>query len=207
MEINNIFCIGRNYKDHATELGNAVPEKPLVFSKPTHSLVKADGSVLEYPNGQGDIHHEIEVVLYIGNEVEEDFKVEDVVTKMALGVDFTLREVQSELKKKGHPWLLAKGFKNAAVVTDFWDFPGVEKSKEVEFSLVRDGETVQKGNIGQVIFDFQTILEYVHHHFGLGKGDIIYTGTPEGVSAISDGEKYELHWGDEEKGSFIVSKS
>ncbi|MFD1848803.1 fumarylacetoacetate hydrolase family protein [Oceanobacillus bengalensis] len=206
MEIKNIFCIGRNYKDHALELGNDVPDTPMVFSKPTHALVKGDGSVISYPNDQGDIHHELELVLYIGNDVEEGFKVDDVVTNMALGIDFTLRDVQSVQKKKGHPWLIAKGFKNSAVITDFWDFPGVETCKETDFSLLCNEETVQHGNIQSVIFDFQTILEYIHEKFGLGKGDIIYTGTPEGVQAITDKDEYVLKWGNEVKGSFTVSK-
>lgn len=206
MEIKNIYCIGRNYKNHALELGNDVPNFPMVFSKPTHALVKADESVIQFPDIKGNIHHELEIVLYIGNEVKDDFKVDDVVTKMALGIDFTLRDVQTELKKKGHPWLLAKGFKNSAVITEFWDFPGVTKCKEVDFSLLCNEETVQQGNISSVIFDFQTILEYISREFGLSKGDIIYTGTPEGVSAISDKEEYILKWGNEVKGSFTVSK-
>ncbi len=205
MNIKNIYCIGRNYKNHALELGNAVPEKPLVFSKPTSAVALADGSEIPFPNDRGEIHHELEIVLYIGNEVKPGFTVDEVVTKMALGVDFTLRDVQSELKKKGHPWLIAKGFRNSAIITEFWDFPGVEACKEVDFSLLKNEELVQQGNIQSVIFDFQTLLEYVHEHIGLRPGDIIFTGTPEGVGPISDKEKYVLKWGDEEKGSFIVS--
>jgi len=204
MEIKNIFCIGRNYAEHAVELGNEVPAAPLVFSKPTHSLAKADGSVIEFPADRGDIHHELEIVLYIGNDVQDGFCVDDVVTKIALGIDFTLRDVQTKLKEKGHPWLLAKGFKNAAIISDFWDFPGVEACKAVDFSLLQNGVVVQKGNIQQVIFNFQKIIEYIHRQFGLRRGDIIFTGTPEGVGPISDKEEYMLKWGEEEKGRFIV---
>ena len=206
MEIRNIYCIGRNYKKHAVELGNDVPDQPLVFSKPTSALAAANGSVLIFPDSRGEIHHELEIVLYIGNEVKDGFTVEDIVTEMALGVDLTLRDVQSSLKKKGHPWLLAKGFRNAAIVTDFWNFPGVEQLKDVEFSLLRSKKTVQSGNIKSVIFDFQTLLEYIHTEIGLRKGDVIYTGTPEGVGPIKDEEEYILKWGNEVKGSFIVSK-
>lgn len=207
MDINNIYCIGRNYKDHALELGNKVPNEPLVFSKPTSALAVADGREIHFPNDRGEIHYELEVVLYIGNEVEAGFTVDDVVTKMALGVDFTLRDVQSELKKKGHPWLIAKGFKNSAIITDFWDFPGVEACKEFDFSLIKNGKTVQKGNIGSVIFDFQTLLEYLNHHIGLAPGDIVFTGTPEGVGPIDDKDEFVLKWGDDVKGSFIVRKN
>ena len=206
MEIKNIYCIGRNYKNHALELGNEVPDEPLVFSKPTSALAVADGSVLSFPHHRGDIHHELEIVLYIGNDVKDGFTVEDIVTQMALGIDLTLRDVQSALKKKGHPWLVAKGFRNAAIVTDFWDFPGVEQTKDVEFTLERARETVQQGNIQSIIFDFQTLLKYIHQEIGLTKGDLIYTGTPEGVGPITDGEVYTLKWNNEVKGSFTVSK-
>lgn len=207
MDIKNIYCIGRNYKKHALELGNEVPDTPLVFSKTTSSLAKADGGVLEFPAHRGEIHHELEIVLYIGKEVKEGFTVDDVVTKMALGVDFTLRDVQSKLKEKGHPWLIAKSFRNAAVVTDFWTFPGVEEIKEVDFSFLRHEEVVQHGNIQSVIFDFQSLLEFIHKNIGLQKGDIIFTGTPEGVGPIANQEKYVLKWGEEERGSFTVNKA
>lgn len=208
MEFRNIFCIGRNYVNHAVELGNAVPDQPLVFSKPLNALVLANGEEIDYPGNKGDIHHELEVVLYIGEDVaDDDFQVDKVVTKMALGIDLTLRDVQSELKKKGHPWLLAKGFKNAAIVTEFWDFPGEAACREKNFSLVRNGETVQEGNITSMIFSFHTILAHIQANFGLRNGDIIYTGTPEGVGPISNGERYELWWGEELKGSFCVQMS
>jgi fumarylpyruvate hydrolase len=205
MEIRNIFCVGRNYANHAAELGNAVPDRPMIFSKPTHAYVLADGKSIDYPRNQGDIHHELEIVLYIGKDVvDRDFQVDEVVTHMALGVDLTLRDIQSDLKKKGHPWLLAKGFKHAAIVTDFWNFPGEAACKEKDFCLIRDGQAVQKGNISSVIFSFHKILAYIQENFGLMRGDIIYTGTPEGVGPITDGEKYELQWGEEFKGSFSV---
>lgn len=208
MEIRNIFCIGRNYVNHAVELGNAVPDQPMVFSKPVNSLVYADGQEIGYPENRGEIHHELEIVLYIGEDItDDDVQVDKVVTKMALGVDLTLRDVQSELKKKGHPWLLAKGFKNAAIVTEFWDFPGEVACRKKNFSLLRDGEAVQEGNMTSMIFSFQTILAYIQANFGLKKGDIIFTGTPEGVGPIADGEKYELQWGEERKGSFTIHMS
>lgn len=206
MDIKNIYCIGRNYKKHAEELGNEVPDTPLVFTKPTTALANADGSVLSFPDDRGDIHHELEIVLYVGKDVKEGFTVDEVITKMALGIDLTLRDVQSKLKKKGHPWTIAKGFRNAAIVTDFWDFPGMESVSELDFSLLRNEETVQQGNIKHVIFDFQTLLEYLHREIGLRQGDVIYTGTPEGVGSIADQEEYILKWGEEVKGSFIVGK-
>jgi fumarylpyruvate hydrolase len=203
-EIKNIFCIGRNYANHALELGNAIPTSPILFSKPTYSLVKADGSKILFPGDRGEIHHELEIVIHIGKEVTADFQVEDVVDKVALGIDFTLRDEQSKLKAKGHPWLKAKGFKNSAIITDFWDFPGIEACKAVDFSLLRNGNVVQLGNIKDMMFDFKQIIEQCNYYFGLTKGDVIYTGTPEGVGPIQHGDDFKLMWNDEEKGSFTV---
>ncbi|HWO77849.1 MAG TPA: fumarylacetoacetate hydrolase family protein [Bacillus sp. (in: firmicutes)] len=205
MDIRNIFCIGRNYAAHAAELGNAVPESPILFSKPTHALVKANGEAVSFPSNQGEIHHELEIVLYIGKQVTDGFKADDVVTKMALGIDFTLRDLQSELKKQGYPWLRAKGFKNSAIITEFWDFPGTDACKETDFSLLKNGQRVQHGNIQLMMFDFQSILEHIHREFGLEEGDIVYTGTPEGVGSIANRDEFVLLWGNEEKGRFIVS--
>jgi 2-keto-4-pentenoate hydratase/2-oxohepta-3-ene-1,7-dioic acid hydratase in catechol pathway len=203
-EIKNIFCIGRNYAKHATELGNQIPSSPIIFSKPTHALAKANGEKIVFPGNRGEIHYELEVVIYIGKDISTEFQVDDVVEKMALGIDFTLRDEQSKLKAKGHPWLRAKGFKNAAVVTGFWEFPGVESCKQTTFSLLINNKEVQIGNITEMMFDFKRMIEECNQNFGLKKGDIIYTGTPEGVGAIHNEDEFRLVWGEEEKGRFIV---
>ncbi|MCD8510887.1 MAG: fumarylacetoacetate hydrolase family protein [Bacillus sp. (in: Bacteria)] len=202
--IKNIFCVGRNYADHAKELGNDIPSTPLLFSKPTHSLTKADGNTVQMPGERGPVHHELEIVLFINSKIPTKFSVEEVVGKMALGIDFTLRDEQEVLKKKGHPWLKAKGFPNAAVVTDFWDYPGTEHCKTVNFSLQKNGTTVQSGNIQSMLFSFHRIIEECNYYFGLGEGDIIFTGTPEGVGPVRDGDALQLFWGKEQKGSFTV---
>ncbi|MBM7659689.1 2-keto-4-pentenoate hydratase/2-oxohepta-3-ene-1,7-dioic acid hydratase in catechol pathway [Bacillus mesophilus] len=204
VEVKNIFCIGRNYANHALELGNAIPTSPILFSKPTHALVKADGSQINFPGDRGEIHHELEIVIHIGKEVNEEFEVEDVVDQIALGIDFTLRDEQSKLKEKGHPWLKAKGFQNSAIITDFWKFPGVSALEEVDFSLLKNGEAVQVGNIKDMMFDFKQIIQECNYYFGLKKGDIIYTGTPEGVGPIQNGDTIQLMWNDDEKGNFKV---
>ena len=121
-------------------------------------------------------------------------KVDEVIESMGIGIDFTLREVQSELKKKGHPWLLAKGFPNSAIVSEFVVFPGIEEIKKVDFMLIKNGEKVQQGNIKNMIFDLQTIVNFTALHFGLGEGDIIFTGTPEGVGPVLDGDHLSLVW-------------
>ncbi|WP_332694008.1 fumarylacetoacetate hydrolase family protein [Halalkalibacter lacteus] len=204
MKTMNIYCIGRNYANHARELGNAVPDQPILFSKPSPALVETNGQVISLPKDQGEIHHEIEIVLKIDKDVKEGDKVSDVVSKMALGVDLTLRDVQSVLKEQGHPWLRAKGFKNSAIVTPFWPCEGKEVCEKTDFSFVINSETIQKGNIQEMMFDFQAIIDECVNCFGLGEGDLIYTGTPEGVGPLQSGDQCQLYWGKEEKGRFVV---
>lgn len=192
--IKNIYCIGRNYVLHAKELNNEVPTKPMLFSKPTHAYVEVTGQNIDLPGKQGSIHYEVELVVRIGKTFEKGMNVDEVVDSMAIGLDLTLRDVQSELKKKGHPWLLAKGFKNSAVLSPFITFPSVADCLTKEFGLRKNGELVQRGNISDMVFDLQTIIEYTAEHFGLGEGDLIFTGTPEGVGEILDGDGFELIW-------------
>jgi fumarylpyruvate hydrolase len=203
--IRNIYCIGLNYVKHAAEMGNRVPEEPLIFSKPTHSFVKTDGNPIELPADKGEIHFETEIVLYIDKKPDPEFKVEDVVGKIALGIDFTLREVQTKLKQNGQPWLRAKGFKNAAVVTDFWDYPGTDICRNTEFSLVKNNETVQQGKAENMIFDFHELIKECDENFGLDQGDLIFTGTPEGVGKTEDGDEFILIWDGKEKGRFVTN--
>lgn len=195
--IKNIYCVGRNYVLHAKELNNEVPTSPFLFSKPTHALALANGEELILPGDRGAVHYEVELVVKIGKRYEKGMKVDDIVYQMAIGIDFTLRDVQSELKKKSYPWLLAKGFPNSAVHSRFIDFPGEEACKQSEFSLLKNGEQVQVGNIKNLLFDLQTVIDFCAANFGLDEGDIIFTGTPEGVGPTSNGDYFELCWGDE----------
>lgn len=203
-DVQNIFCVGRNYAEHAKELGNEVPDSPLLFTKPTNALATADGQTLSYPSDQGDIHHELEMVLKIGKPTDSH-SVNDRVVEMALGIDLTLRDLQSKLKKKGHPWERAKGFRNSAILTPFWSFTSVEDIEQTTFTLKKNGETVQYGNSTQMLFNFQQLVDECEQAFGLHEGDIIFTGTPEGVGPISEGDHFTLFWGEEEKGSFTVA--
>ncbi|MBA4493843.1 fumarylacetoacetate hydrolase family protein [Paenactinomyces guangxiensis] len=202
--IHNIYCVGRNYRMHAEELGNDVPQSPMIFSKPTHALVEAKGQEILLPADRGEVHYEAEWVVHISKPYQPGMKVEELVDRMALGIDFTLRDVQSQLKKKGHPWLLAKGFPNSAVITAFREFPGIDVCKTIDFSLVKNGEQVQRGKISDMLFDLETIISFCSSHFGLGKGDIIFTGTPAGVGAVADGDQLQLRWGDEVLGDCLV---
>jgi len=203
-QIRNIYCVGRNYKLHAEELGNDVPTKPMIFGKPTHALAEADGGVIELPGTRGELHYETELVIHIARPYEQRVPLEQIVDQIALGIDFTLRDVQSELKKKGHPWLLAKGFQNSAILTPFQPFPGLEACLQTDFTLLKNGEQVQRGNIGHVIFDLPTLIHYIADHFGLDRGDVIYTGTPEGVGPVSDGDVLTFLWGEQKWGEFTA---
>ncbi|MFZ7946416.1 fumarylacetoacetate hydrolase family protein [Neobacillus sp. 19] len=200
--IRNIYCVGRNYESHAKELKNEIPTSPFLFSKPTHALVETCGQEIELPGDRGSIHYEVEWVVHIAKSYEKGMKVEELVDRMALGIDFTLRDVQSELKKKGYPWLLAKGFPHSAVLTRFIEFPGLERCKQFDFALQKNGAEVQRGNIQNMIFDLQTIIDFCALHFGLGKGDIIFTGTPEGVGPVAEGDRFALKWGENTLGEF-----
>lgn len=185
-----IFCIGRNYVAHAQELNNDVPTNPLVFMKPSTALLQ-DNKAFYYPSFSSDIHYEVELVLKIkkhGKHIEKQF-AHLYYDQIGLGIDFTARDIQSELKKKGHPWEIAKSFDNSAVISPFYtlsDFPS-----EIPFSLKKNGEIVQDGNSNRMIFDFDTIISYISKRFTLQIGDLIYTGTPAGVGPIQIGDKLE----------------
>jgi fumarylpyruvate hydrolase len=202
--IRNIFCVGRNYRSHAQELGNEIPAFPMIFSKPTNALAYANRKEITLPSGVGEVHHELEIVLLIGDSYQKGKTVEDLVKKIALGIDFTLRDVQSKLKAKGHPWLLAKGFKNSAVITEFRPFPGVHKSVKANFSLWNNEECIQQGAMKDMIFDLQTLIDYIGEHFGLEQGDIIFTGTPAGVGPVHEGDRFTMKWEDEIWGEFSI---
>ncbi|RKD76290.1 2-keto-4-pentenoate hydratase/2-oxohepta-3-ene-1,7-dioic acid hydratase in catechol pathway [Sinobaca qinghaiensis] len=194
--IKNIYCVGRNYTEHVSELNNAMPEAPMLFLKPTHAFVEADGREIELPGDKGAVHFEAELVIRIGKPYEKGMSADELIDGLGLGLDFTLRDVQSTLKEKGHPWLRAKGFPASAPVTPFIEFPGVESLKSMDFTLVKNGTEAQRGNIQQMIFDLQHIIDYTAESFGLGEGDLIFTGTPKGVGPVADGDTFSLRLGD-----------
>ncbi|MDR6722529.1 2-keto-4-pentenoate hydratase/2-oxohepta-3-ene-1,7-dioic acid hydratase in catechol pathway [Paenibacillus amylolyticus] len=195
--IRNVYCVGRNYKLHAEELGNAVPDEPMIFMKPSHAVVPLNGEAIALPSTQGEVHYEAELVIRIGQNYQPGISIVNLVDAYAFGIDFTLRDVQSVIKKKGHPWTAAKGFKNSAPITEFQAFTDVDSLQKADFTLNKNGEEVQRGNIRNMIFDLQTIVDYVGQHYGLGEGDIIFTGTPEGVGSTVAGDVLELTWNGE----------
>lgn len=203
--IKNIYCVGRNYIEHVKELQNQIPDSPVIFSKPTHALTRADGSTIHLPDDKGDVHYEAELVIHIADSYSSEKTVDEMVDKMALGLDLTLRDVQQQLKDQSYPWLLSKGFTNSAIISEFIPFPGVEQCTEENFSLLINEKLVQEGNISQMMFDLQTLIHFIGKNLGLHKGDIIFTGTPSGVGPLKNDDKLSLQWGQQQLGSCTVN--
>ncbi len=202
--VRNIYCVGRNYVEHIKELQNKIPDQPVIFNKPTHAIVMANGSQIQLPNDQGDVHYEAELVIKMGADYSPGNKVDQLVDEMAIGLDLTLRDVQQKLKDQGYPWLLSKGFRNSAIISKFIRFPGVEPCKKENFSLLINNEVVQEGNINQMIFSLEKLLHFIGNNLGLKKGDIIFTGTPSGVGPLKNNDQLVLKWGKEELGNCVI---
>ena len=187
-----IFCIGRNYADHAKELSNPVPERPLVFMKPPTALLVND-KPFYFPDFTKELHYELEVVLKIaknGRHVQPEF-AGGYYREVSLGIDFTARDVQAELKKKGHPWEIAKGFDNSAVLGKWVALEDVLKNGSIGFYLQKNGERVQYGHTRDLLFSFDALIVYISKYFTLQMGDLIYTGTPPGVGPVKIGDVLE----------------
>lgn len=187
-----IIAVGRNYIDHAKELNNPVPEKPVIFLKPDTAVLK-DNKDFYYPEFSKDVHFEVELVLRVCNEGKHVSKkfAHKYYDAIGLGIDFTARDLQSELKSKGLPWELAKAFDHSAVVGEFIPKENIENLENINFSLRKNEETVQQGNSADMIFDFDSLITFVSKYITLRKGDLIYTGTPAGVGPIQIGDKLE----------------
>jgi 2-keto-4-pentenoate hydratase/2-oxohepta-3-ene-1,7-dioic acid hydratase in catechol pathway len=186
-----IFCIGRNYAEHAKELKNDIPTKPLIFMKPPTALL-TDNKPFYYPDFTKNLHHEVEIVLRVcknGKQVQPLF-ASKYYDKIALGIDFTARDLQDALKSKGQPWEIAKAFDNSAVLSDFYDISKYN-IENVNFHLTKNGQIVQKGTTQDLIFNFDTLICYISKFFTLQQGDLIYTGTPAGVGAVEIGDLLE----------------
>ncbi len=184
-----IICIGRNYQQHALELNNPVPSSPMIFMKPSTALL-VNNKPLYYPEFTKDLHYEVEIVLKIcknGRHVDPEF-ADSYYEQVGLGIDFTARDLQNELKAKGHPWELAKAFDNSAAISDFVDKKDISTKDSINFSLQKNGEMVQEGNTKDLIFSFNTLICYISKYFKLHVGDLIYTGTPAGVGPVKIGD-------------------
>lgn len=185
-----IICIGRNYAEHAKEMKAELPTEPVFFMKPDTALLKEEDFYL--PDFTKDLHHEIELVLKIskaGKHIEEQF-AHKYYDEIGLGIDFTARDIQAKCKEKGLPWEKAKAFDNSAPIGNF-----IKKEKltlnNIEFGLKINGETKQAGNSKDLIFSFDQVISYISKFVSLKVGDLIYTGTPEGVGPVKIGDKLE----------------
>lgn len=188
--VGKVVCVGRNYAEHARELGNEIPEKPVVFLKPNTSIIYSDEKII-YPDFSEEMHHEVELILLIGNKLKDadTKKAEDAISGYGVGLDMTLRDVQSELKKKGHPWTIAKGFDTSAVLSDFIFKKDYKLTLNEVISLSVNGTIKQRAKLNKMIFAPSKIVEYISSLMTLEEGDLIFTGTPSGVGKVVKGDK------------------
>ncbi len=195
--VNTIFCIGRNYVNHVKELNNELPKEPLVFFKPLSSLTSPEKSI-QLPKYSNNIHFEGELLLYIGEKVADNpygiTKEEalSVIEGVGLGLDLTARDIQDLEKSKGHPWSKSKAFPQAAAHSNFIAVEQLPNLEQIHYELIHNGQVKQIGKSQLMIFPLPEIIHYLSKTFGLFPGDIIYTGTPEGVAQVQPGDTITL---------------
>ncbi|QDP84403.1 fumarylacetoacetate hydrolase family protein [Chryseobacterium sp. SNU WT5] len=186
-----IICIGRNYVQHAQELGNEIPSSPVIFMKPDTAVLKK-GSDFYIPEFSNDVHYELEVVLKIskGGKYIQEENASKHFDEIGLGIDFTARDLQSELKSKGLPWELSKAFDGSAVISEFYSKDEFD-IKNMNFSLLKNKEEAQNGNTSLMIFSPEKIIAFVSQYFTLRVGDLIFTGTPKGVGKVTENDQLD----------------
>jgi len=188
-----IICIGRNYLAHVMELDNALPTEPMFFMKPETALLPA-GKPFPYPDFSKEIHYETELVLRIcksGKAIDEK-KASEYYDAITVGIDFTARDLQSRCKSKGHPWEIAKAFDYSAPVGKFKRISELKNADDISFGMKLNGNWVQQGHSRDMIFSFDKIIAHVSRFVTLNEGDIIFTGTPQGVGEVHVGDRLEL---------------
>lgn len=183
-----IICVGRNYLKHIEELNNEVPQEPIIFIKPDSALLRNNAPFF-IPEFSNDVHYEVELVIKIkklGRHIPIDF-ASDYIDSIALGIDFTARDKQAELKAKGLPWEKSKGFDHSAVISNFMPVPA--HLDALDFRLEKNGEVVQRGNSSMMIHTIPSLIAHISEYFTLKIGDYLYTGTPEGVGPVQSGDR------------------
>lgn len=193
-----IICIGRNYVNHAKELGNPVPDEPVVFIKPDSATLQTEKPFF-IPEFTQDVHHELEIVVKInrvGKHIQQKF-AHKYYNSISVGIDFTARDLQAKLKAKGLPWEKAKAFDGSAPVGKFIKLSDSQDIGNIDFSLTKNGELVQQGNTKEMMFSVDQIIEHVSKYFTLKIGDLIYTGTPSGVGRVEMGDTLDAFIGDQ----------
>ncbi len=193
-----IICIGRNYAMHAKELNNPIPKEPVVFMKPDSAILQSDKPFF-IPDFTNDVHHELEIVVRInkvGKHIQKKF-AHKYYNEITVGIDFTARDLQAALKEKGLPWEKAKAFDGSAPIGKFIPVSKIKDINEVDFSLKKNGESVQIGNTRDMLFSVDTIIEQVSKYFTLKIGDLIFTGTPQGVGPVKIGDELNAYIGEQ----------
>jgi len=188
--IGKIVCVARNYAEHAKELGNEIPDNPVLFIKPASSVIYSGGEIL-YPSFSNNMHHEVELVLLIGNTIKDadEFTAKDAIEAYSVGLDMTLRDVQGELKKKGSPWTVAKCFDTSCVLTDFVSASDYNLSLDEVISLSVNDTRRQFEKLNLMLFPPVQLVQYISSLMTLEKGDLVFTGTPAGVGPVKPGDK------------------
>ena len=188
-----IICIGRNYADHAKELKNEVPTEPVFFLKPDSAILPTNKPFF-YPEFSSEIHHEVEIVVRInrlGKHIDEKF-APNYYQEIAIGIDFTARDIQQQCKEKGLPWEKAKAFDHSAPISKFYPISKFTNNiQSLHFHLLKNDEKVQQGNTCNMLFSINQIIAYVSKFMTLKIGDLIFTGTPSGVGPVKIGDKLE----------------
>lgn len=190
-----IFCIGRNYAKHAEEMGNEIPDEPVIFMKPKSALIQGH-TPFYYPEFTNDLHYEAELVVRIsknGKYIQEKH-ASNYYNAISVGIDFTARDIQNQLKEKGLPWEKAKSFDNSAAVGKFIDLtPAIDK-KNINFSFLKNKEVVQKANSKEMIFSIDKIVSNISNYFSVNIGDLVFTGTPAGTGECIVGDVLEAYF-------------
>lgn len=187
-----IFCIGRNYAEHAKEMGNGLPEEPIIFMKPKSALIQGH-TPFYYPEFTNELNYEAELVVRIsknGKYIQEKH-APNYYNAISVGIDFTARDIQLQLKEKGLPWEKAKAFDNSAAVGKFIEITPAFNKKNVNFSLSKNKQVVQKANSSEMLFSIDKIVANISNYFSVNIGDLIYTGTPAGVGECIVGDLLE----------------
>jgi acylpyruvate hydrolase len=188
--IGNIVCAGRNYADHAKELGNEVPDRPALFIKPVSSVIQS-GEKVVHPNYSTNLHHEVELVLLIGKNVRHanDAQAEEAIKAYGIGLDMTLRDLQSQARKEGNPWFISKGFDTSAVLSEFVLKGNYKLTLDETITLSVNGVLRQNEKLNKLLFGPVKLVKYISSLITLEEGDIVFTGTPAGVGKVIPGDK------------------
>lgn len=193
LPLGKVVCIGRNYLEHIRELNNAVPETPILFIKPATSLVQL-ADPIQLPTGRGSCHHEVELAVLVGRKLQnvDASTARQAVSGYGIALDLTLRDLQNELKKKGHPWELAKAFDGSCPLSPFLNPTGLPDPQAINLTLHINGKLRQEGNTGHMMLGIFDLMAHISNHFTLLPGDVVLTGTPAGVGPLQSGDQLIL---------------